>query len=105
MVQFYQRQAPMSDALELAAIAVLIREVQQEPQRSDEEEIRAFRRLQHYGRQTEAAWHQDGGGRESSGRRVQGGAKTRGLRSAPVSIAISTSLPISQAALRILGQA
>jgi hypothetical protein len=52
MVQFYQRYAPMSDALELAAIAVLIREMQQEPERSDEEEIRVFRRLQRYGRQT-----------------------------------------------------
>ena len=52
MVQFYQRYAPMSDAIELAAIEELIREVQQAPERSDEEEIRAFRRSQRYGRQT-----------------------------------------------------
>ncbi|MGH2371990.1 MAG: ribbon-helix-helix protein, CopG family [bacterium] len=52
MVQFYRRYAPMSDALELAAIEELIREAQQEPERSDKEEILAFRRLRRYGRQT-----------------------------------------------------
>src|SRR3990172_5537709 len=46
MVGFYRQYSPIADSLELAWIEQIIQEAKRAPKRSEQEEIREFRRLQ-----------------------------------------------------------